>query len=193
MKLTKNDAQMHEVNLNLKTQEQQMLYNKKYAFFTLQNDKYVQIICELPNIFTVEDAITFTLSQFQKEIGKFNKNNDLGENFRSKKGSDYVLKISKKSGQPKDDLPCLDNEQILFETGSQTFTLVYKNNQQNSENYQQPQTSVTTTMCSQQESQDMSIKSRASYTNGLNKGKKPIKENDKKEKSGGFCFFNKCF
>ncbi|CAD8166718.1 unnamed protein product [Paramecium octaurelia] len=176
MKLTKNDTQMHE--------EQQMLYNKKYAFFTLQNYKYVQIVCELPNIFTVEDAITFTLSQFQTEIG---------ENFRSKKGSDYVLKISKKSGQPKDDLPCLDNEQILFETGSQTFTLVYKNSQQNSENQQQPQTSVTTTMCSQQESQDMSIKSRASYTNGLNKGKKPIKENDKKEKSGGFCFFNKCF
>ncbi|CAD8086468.1 unnamed protein product [Paramecium sonneborni] len=176
MKLTKNDPQMQ--------QEQKMLYNKKYAFFTLQNDKYVQIVCELPNIFTVEDAITFTLRQFQQE---------LGENFKVKKGNEYVLKISKKSGQPKDDLPCLDNEQILYETGSQTFTLVCKNNLQNSQNQQQPQTSVTTTMCSQQEQQDMSIKSRVSYTNGLNKGKKPIKESDKKEKSGGFCFFNKCF
>ncbi|CAD8068794.1 unnamed protein product [Paramecium primaurelia] len=176
MKLKKNDDQMH--------QEQQMLYNKKYAFFTLSNDKYVQIVCELPNIFTVEDAITFTLSQFQLEIG---------ENFKPKKGGDYVLKISKKSGQPKDDLPNLDNEQILYETGSQTFTLVQKNNLQNSENQKQPQSSVTTTMCSQQEQQDISIKSRVSYTNGLNKGKKPIKENDKNEKSGGFCFFNKCF
>ncbi|CAD8175008.1 unnamed protein product [Paramecium octaurelia] len=176
MKLAKNDPQMQ--------QEQQMLYNKKYAFFTLQNEKYVQIVCELPNIFTVEDAITFTSQQFQKE---------LGVNFKAKKASDYALKISKKSGQPKDDLPSLDYEQILFETGSQTFTLVCKNNLQNSDNQQQPQTSVTTTMCSQQEQQDMSIKSRVSYTNGLNKGKKPIKENDKKEKSGGFCFFNKCF
>ncbi|KAM3133658.1 hypothetical protein pb186bvf_014204 [Paramecium bursaria] len=143
---------------------------RKYAIFILKDNTYQQIVAELPEVFTVEDCIKFSLMQFNKELGtKYQFAPD-----------EFMLKVSKKSGEPKSDLPSLDYEQIISETGSLLFTIVQQQEKKIKDN-------ITTTDTSLVES---SIKSRPSYHNGLTKNKKPIEKKDKE--GGGFCFFKQC-
>ncbi|CAD8089013.1 unnamed protein product [Paramecium primaurelia] len=185
--------------MNLKQQDNQQgnqaQYNKKYAIYYQKSgeEDLKQIVLELPSIFTVGDCIDFTIDQIKIQDSTFQFS---GQTDR------FKLKVAKKNGKPKDDLPALDNEQQLIDTGAIVFALVLNQNQQQFEkqitfaptNNQTNQINQSNQTQQQQVNlQDSSIKQRTSYSNSLSNNKKSKNGgNDQKNDANGFCFFKQC-
>ncbi|CAD8173814.1 unnamed protein product [Paramecium octaurelia] len=178
--------------MNLRPQDNQegnqAQYNKKYSIYYQKpgEEELKQIVLELPNIFTVGDCIDFTIEQI----------NIQDPTFKFKGSADcFKLKVAKKNGKPKDDLPALDNEQQLIDTGAIVFALVLNQSQQQLEKQITfaPTNYTSQTQQSQVNQQESSIKQRTSYSNSLSNNKKNKNGgNDQKNDANGFCFFKQC-
>ncbi|CAD8097543.1 unnamed protein product [Paramecium sonneborni] len=178
--------------MNLRPQDHsesnQAQYNKKYAIYYQKpgDEEPKQIVLELPNIFTVGDCIDFSIEQI----------NIQDPSLKLQGSSDHFkLKVAKKNGKPKDDLPALDNEQQLIDTGAIVFALVLNQKQQQLEKQITfaPTNQNNQIQQSQNNLQESSIKQRTSYSNSLSNNKKSKNGgNDQKNDGNGFCFFKQC-
>ncbi|CAK90258.1 unnamed protein product (macronuclear) [Paramecium tetraurelia] len=188
--------------MNLRPQDHsegnQAQYNKKYAIHYQKpgEEELKQIVLELPSIFTVGDCIDFSIEQINiQDPCIYIKSKSLLA-FKFQGSADrFKLKVAKKNGKPKDDLPALDNEQQLIDTGAIVFALVLNQNQQQLEKQITfaPTNQSNQTQQSQPNQQDSSIKQRTSYSNSLSNNKKNKNGgNDQKNDANGFCFFKQC-